>query len=182
MTIYLQFESEAMARLALAAYLGSDGAWPSYIGDAAVDVVGVVFRPTGASIQTPEGLQPEFAPTPGWHINLSERVPELQQYEIVAPATPDRVFAGTEAITAPRVPAKVTRRQARQALAMAGLLAAVQPAIDAIPDPLQRQLAQIEWDDSQDFERDRPLLIQLGHAIGLDDAGIDAMFIQAGGL
>ena len=34
-------------------------------------------------------------------------------------------------------------------------------------EELQRQLAQIEWDDSQDFERDRALLIQLGHAIGL---------------
>ena len=65
---------------------------------------------------------------------------------------------------------------------MEGLLSSVQPAIDAIADPLQRQLAQIEWDDSQDFERDRPLLIQLGHAIGLTDAGIDALFIRAGGL
>lgn len=80
------------------------------------------------------------------------------------------------------VPAKVTRRQARQALLISGLLDAVQPAISAIPDPVQRGLAQIEWDDSQDFERDRPLLIQLGYAIGLDDAGIDNLFINAGAL
>ncbi|MBS0227659.1 MAG: hypothetical protein JSS23_03070 [Proteobacteria bacterium] len=80
------------------------------------------------------------------------------------------------------VPAKVTRRQARQALLLAGLLGSVQPAIDAIEDATQRQLAQIEWDDSLEFERNRPLLIRLAHAIGLDDAGLDNLFIQAGGL
>lgn len=81
-----------------------------------------------------------------------------------------------------RVPAKVTRRQARQALLITGLLGNVQQQIDAISDPLQRGMAQIEWDDAQDFERDRPLLIHLGHAIGLDDVGIDNLFIQAGAL
>ena len=77
------------------------------------------------------------------------------------------------------VPQVVSRRQARQALLLAGLLASVQPAINAIPDPTQRQMAQIEWDDSLEFTRTRPLLIQLGYAIGLDDAGLDALFVQA---
>lgn len=178
---FLKFETEHQARTVFAALMQND-AWPAYIGSVAVDVVGVVQRPTGNVIQTPEGAVPEMVSVPGWHINLSERVPELEPYEVVAPATPDRVFAGSDAVQTPRVPAKVTRRQARQALAMEGLLGSVQPAIDAISDPLQRQLAQIEWDDSQDFERDRALLIQLGHAIGLTDAGIDALFIRAGGL
>lgn len=80
------------------------------------------------------------------------------------------------------VPQKVTARQAQQALILAGLYDAVQPAIDAIADPLQRKLAQVEWDKSNDFERQRPMLIQLGQAIGLDDAGMDALFIQAGAL
>lgn len=81
-----------------------------------------------------------------------------------------------------RVPAKVTRRQALQALRIAGLRDLVQPAIDAIPDPLARDLAQIEWDESLEFERARPLLIQLGLAIGLDDDGLDALFVQAAAL
>lgn len=81
-----------------------------------------------------------------------------------------------------RVPAKVTRRQALQALRIAGLRDLVQPAIDAIPDPLARDLAQIEWDESLEFERHRPLLIQLGNAIGLDDDGLDALFVQAAAL
>lgn len=80
------------------------------------------------------------------------------------------------------VPQKVTRRQARQALLLDGRLDDVQPAIDGIQDPVQRRLAQIEWDDSQDFERQRPLLIQLGSAIGYDDAGLDRLFTQAAGL
>ncbi|MEN2430714.1 hypothetical protein [Comamonas sp. F1-6] len=181
MMIYLRFEDEAAGRHALAPW-AVDGFLPAYIGAVAVDVVGLVQRPTGNVIHGPEGDVAEMAAVPGWHVNLSERVPELQQYEIDAPATPDRVFAGSDDVAPPRVPARVTRRQARQALALAGLFAAVQPAIDAIPDPQQRQLAQIEWDDSQDFERERPLLIELGHAIGLDDAGIDELFIQAGAL
>lgn len=77
------------------------------------------------------------------------------------------------------VPASVTRRQAKQALLLAGLLGNVQPAIDAIPDATQRAMIQIEWDDSQVFERDRPALIALGTALGLDDAALDALFTQA---
>lgn len=81
--------------------------------------------------------------------------------------------------TSPVVPAKVTRRQARQALLLAGKLDLVQPAIDAMTDPTQKAMAQIEWDDSQDFERSRPLLIALAYAIGLTDEDIDNLFIQA---
>lgn len=181
MTIYLQFPSEAMARLALEPW-SVDSMLPGYIGSVAVDVLGTIQRPTGHMVNTPDGEMPEMAAVPGWHVNLSGRVPELEQFEVDAPATPDRVFAGSDAAQTQRIPMKVTRRQARQALALEGLLGSVQPAIDAIPDLQQRQLAQIEWDDSQDFERDRALLIQLGHAIGLTDAGIDALFIRAGGL
>jgi DnaJ-domain-containing protein 1 len=77
------------------------------------------------------------------------------------------------------VPQSVTRRQARQALLIAGKLSQVQPAIDAIADPLQRGMVQIEWDDSQTFERQRPTLIALATAIRLDDAEIDALFTHA---
>lgn len=92
------------------------------------------------------------------------------RYTLVA-LTPDQLRA--------LVPAKVTRRQARQALLLAGLLDQVQPAINAIPDPQLRGMAQIEWDDSQEFERNRPLLIQLGAALGLDSAALDQLFIAA---
>jgi hypothetical protein len=77
------------------------------------------------------------------------------------------------------VPYEVTRRQARQALILAGKFDLVQPAINAIADPVQRKLMQSEWDDSQVFVRTRPALVSMGHAIGLDDAGLDALFIAA---
>lgn len=100
-----------------------------------------------------------------------------QQWEVVA-LTQAEIDAARKAL----VPLVVTRRQARQALLMAGLLANVQPAIDALEDPMQRGMAQIEWDDSQEFTRDRPLLIQLASALGLDEVALDNLFITAGGL
>jgi len=82
----------------------------------------------------------------------------------------------------PSAPQKVTRRQARKALVLAGLFDLVQPSIDAITDPLERQLAQIDWDDSQEFARDWPLLLSIGQSLGLSDADIDGLFSQAGTL
>lgn len=93
-----------------------------------------------------------------------------------------RVAADQGMPPGPIVPDRVTRRQALQALLLAGVLDNVQPAIDAIPDPIQRRMAQIEWDESQVFERRRPLLVTLGAALGLDSAGLDQLFIQAGAL
>lgn len=98
-------------------------------------------------------------------------------------ATPEEIAEiAARASAPPPVPQQVTRRQARQALLLAGLLDDVQPAIDAIPDATQRALAQIEWDDSLEFLRNRPLVIQIGTALGLDDAGLDQLFIQAASL
>lgn len=82
------------------------------------------------------------------------------------------------AVVAP-VPLSVTKRQARQALLLAGLLDQVQPAIDAIPDATARGMAQIEWDDSQEYHRDRPVLISLATALGLDAAALDNLFRTA---
>lgn len=80
---------------------------------------------------------------------------------------------------APTVPRSVTRRQALQALTLTGLIDSVQPAIDAIADPLQRRLMQIEFDDSQVFERQRPALLALAAGLGLDSAALDQLFITA---
>lgn len=77
------------------------------------------------------------------------------------------------------VPQTVTRRQARQALLLNNLLDQVPGKIAAIPDPVHRAMAQIEWEDSQSFERNRPLLISVGIALGLDSAGLDDIFRQA---
>lgn len=78
----------------------------------------------------------------------------------------------------PVIPQSVTMRQARLALHASGLLASVQPAINALPEP-QRTQAQIEWDYSNGLERGNAFVATLGAALGLNAAGIDALFVQA---
>jgi hypothetical protein len=61
---------------------------------AAVDVIGVIYKPTGEMIQTDEGEVPEMAPLDGWHVNVrhTEPAPELDAYK-VAPKSPVRGWA-----------------------------------------------------------------------------------------
>ena len=95
MTTYLYFDNEAEAVAAFAQWATEDAPIPVYIGTVAVDVVGVIHKPTGTALQDADGNSyPEMAPIPGWHINLSDSVPELSTFEIDPPATPSRVFAG----------------------------------------------------------------------------------------
>jgi hypothetical protein len=77
------------------------------------------------------------------------------------------------------VPLKVTRAQARSALLLRGLFHRVQLIIDAVPDPLEQGLIQIAWDDALEFERYSPFVAMIGMALGLDDAGVDDLFIFA---
>ena len=79
------------------------------------------------------------------------------------------------------VPQSVTMRQARLALLQSGLLAKVDVAIDALPSP-QKEAARIEWDYSSEVWRSKPFVQQLGVALGLDEAALDALFITAAAL
>lgn len=76
------------------------------------------------------------------------------------------------------VPGIVTMRQARLALLEAGQLAAVEAAINALPEP-QRSAARIEWDYSSEVHRDRAFVQTLGAALGLDADALDALFTRA---
>ena len=101
-----------------------------------------------------------------------------QQYE--RDCTPEEIAEIEARKVAPApIPETVTRRQAKQALAINGKLSLVQPAIDAIPDAAQRTLIQIEWDDSQEFQRNRASVIGIGTAIGLTSSELDDLFRQA---
>ena len=97
---HLKFDSEAQFKNAFAEYViktGDGETAPPYIGSSAVDVVGVIYKPTGKMLSDTEGNQyPEQMPIAGWHINLSGNVvPEgLKAFEIAAPETPSRIFAG----------------------------------------------------------------------------------------
>lgn len=52
----------------------------------------------------------------------------------------------------------------------------VEAAIAAIEDPQQREIASIEWEYAPEFERDHPLIAQIGAALGLTGQQIDDMW------
>lgn len=79
----------------------------------------------------------------------------------------------------PVVPAAVTMRQARLALLGAGLLDDVDTAIASIPDETTRRAAQIEWEFSNEVQRNNSFTALLGAGLGLSSAQMDALFIQA---
>lgn len=82
------------------------------------------------------------------------------------------------AIARPPVPASITMRQARLCLHKHGMLAVVQPAIDALPEP-DRTAAQIEWDCSSAVERHRGFVLTIAQSLGITDEQLDELFIEA---
>lgn len=59
----------------------------------AIDVIGIISKPTGKTLATEEGPQPVVAPIPGWHVNVrGPEAAELAKYQIEV-ATPERVWA-----------------------------------------------------------------------------------------
>ena len=77
------------------------------------------------------------------------------------------------------VPQSVTMRQARLALLGIGLLDDVAAAIAAIPDPVQRKAAEIEWEYAQTVDRNSPFVQQLSAGLGLTDEQKDQLFRTA---
>jgi hypothetical protein len=80
----------------------------------------------------------------------------------------------------PPVPDSVSARQIRLWLVRHGIsLAAVDAAIDAIPDQLQRDSVRVEWDYAPYVERSHPMLVPLAAALGLTEQQVDQAFIEA---
>lgn len=73
---------------------------------------------------------------------------------------------------------EITMRQGRLQLLKQGLLDSVQKAIDSMPEP-QKTAANIEWEYSSALKRNNPFVLQLGAALGLDEAKIDFLFDEA---
>lgn len=81
-------------------------------------------------------------------------------------------------VPVPAVPASVTMRQARLALLQAGLLSTVNDAIAAMPGA-DGDAARIEWEYSQEVQRNRALVLALAPVLNLTDAQLDQLFITA---
>ncbi|KGG90953.1 hypothetical protein P245_14375 [Comamonas thiooxydans] len=183
-TVFLQFIDEA-ATVAAFSQWSDDGTIPAYVGGAAVDVVGTIQRPTGEILKTEDGEIPVLAPVPGWHINLSEPVPELVQYEIEAPAAPARVFAGSGEIDAPRVPAEVARWQAKLALMHqvdgqgVSLWDRLQQLRESLTDAGQQTMLDAAMNEVLNWKRPSPTVLWAAEQLGLTAQQVDELFIYA---
>jgi len=165
-----------------------------------IDEIGTLFNDLVMAGEA--AIVPAAEPMPGWHVNATHPVPGWGAWR-VTPSTPRRLFDGGETVfyafahraeylaalgatdltimpSAP-VPAVVTMRQARLALLGAGLLASVDAAIAALPEP-GRSAARIEWEYSQEVHRARPFVQSLGAALELSTEQMDALFIAAAAL
>lgn len=73
----------------------------------------------------------------------------------------------------------VTPRQMRQALILSGIsLANIDATIATLPDPI-KSLAQVEWEYSIAFERNRPLVAEVGAMLGWTSNQLDALWALA---
>lgn len=135
------------------------------------------FEMDAGSIKAPDAIFPKHV-IPGWSM-VDVDLPadfSVGGYEW------DGALVKKPPVVVPEpVPADVTRRQALQQLRIEGITEdQIIANINALPVPqLQKDLALIEFKESQVFERHRPLVSQLGAMLGKDEAGIDAMFIAA---
>lgn len=83
-------------------------------------------------------------------------------------------------VEVPPPPPPITRRQLRLTLVRNGIsLSTVEAAIEGMPEGLEKAEAQIEWADASTFERSHPTLLLIASALGLTEAQIDAMWLEA---
>lgn len=75
----------------------------------------------------------------------------------------------------------LTPRQFRLGLLAAGKLAAVDLAIDALPEP-QRSAAKIEWEFATMIQRTHPMVVTLSAALQLNEVDVNQLWFSAVGL
>jgi hypothetical protein len=79
----LKFPDEATANEMLEPFIATHN----------IDVIGIISKPTGEMIDTPEGPSPVMAAIPGWHVNVRGVGPDdFSEYEVTV-ATPFRAWA-----------------------------------------------------------------------------------------
>ena len=89
--------------------------------------------------------------------------------------------AAAQAAVPVAVPQSVTMRQARLALLGAGLLSTVNTAVASMPGAAG-EAARIEWEYSGEVHRNKALVQALAPVLGLNDAQLDTLFINAAAL
>lgn len=77
----------------------------------------------------------------------------------------------------------LSRRQVRKAMVYAGIgLDDVTNTIKQIPDPVERDLALIDWEDAPVYQRSHPLFNTLAPAFGLTTEQLDTLWMWAADL
>ena len=97
---FIKLNSEADMHTAFVDFY-QDGELVTHTHDYAIDVVGVIYKPTGNMLTDSEGFEyPETAPVDGWHVNvrlvgdaMREVVEALDALYGVAPNSPSQVFS-----------------------------------------------------------------------------------------
>ena len=84
-------------------------------------------------------------------------------------------------VVLPSVPGEIANWRAKAVLGLAGLLAAVVTALDAMQEPA-RTVALAAWNGGADLARNGPTVLALAPVLGLTDAQVDDMFRQAAAL
>ena len=64
----LKFKTEAAANKVL--FTTVDGVITNNYPGHSIDIIGVIYKPTGKTISSEEGDYPEMALIPGWHVNV----------------------------------------------------------------------------------------------------------------
>lgn len=76
----------------------------------------------------------------------------------------------------------LTRKQLRNGLLSIGVTSAdVEAHITAIADPLEREAAMIDWQDTQTYERTYPLVDEIAAAMSLPPEQVDALWMWSAG-
>ncbi|MFQ2252165.1 hypothetical protein ACK33C_03935 [Aeromonas hydrophila] len=96
--LYLKAGSKSAMTLALktAGFSQDPDSGALYHQDAALDVIGTIYQPTGETMITEGELVPVMAPVPGYHANVRTRSAELAaalDAQRTYPVTPARVWA-----------------------------------------------------------------------------------------
>jgi hypothetical protein len=94
--LYLRFDSESQANSVLFSTEITEGEIEKTSRYTAIDIVGIIYKPSGNLIQSEEGAISEMLPLDGWHVNIrvtpNEDIGELEPYRISEPKTPTRAW------------------------------------------------------------------------------------------
>lgn len=92
--------------------------------------------------------------------------------------TPTGPMQGSLSTPPVQVPRSIPNWRARAVIELNGLTTQVEQAIEAMTGP-EGIVARFAWNGNADFERNGTTVTALANALGLSDAQIDDMFIQA---